>query len=121
MMIIQTITDPMTLHVAAEDRITIVTQVSGDTVNQPTFSYDGNLLDVQQFLGLPGVQFTVRAGAKELALTFTFSSAGGSTYQLSEVLGGPPARLSPLEPVFSQTLPSGAAAGEVAIFTVVAP
>jgi hypothetical protein len=118
-MLIQTIADPMTLHAAARNRITVVTQVIGDTVNEPTFSYDGELLNVRTFLGLPGVQFTVLPGAKELTVTFTFSSARGSSYQMSEVLGNPLAHLSPMPPVFPQTLPTGAPAGEVAIFTVI--
>lgn len=117
-MLIQTIANPMTLHGAAKDRVTIVTRVTGDTVNEPTFSYDGARLDVRQFLGLPGVQFTVLPGAKELALTLTFTSVKGSSYQLAELLGQPP-QLSPLQPIFPQTLPTGAPAGEVAIFTVI--
>ena len=118
-MLIQTIANPMTLHAAAGDRVTIVTQVSGETVNEPTFSYNGARLQVRQFLGLPGVQFTVLPGAKELSLTCMFTSANGGSYRLSEILANLPHRLTPLEPAFPQTLPTGAPAGEVAIFTVI--
>jgi hypothetical protein len=117
-MLIQTIANPMTLHAAAKDRVTIVTRVTGETVNEPSFNYNDARLDVGQFLGLPGVQFTVLPGAKPLALTFTFSSAQGSSYQLSELLGQPP-QLIQLQPIFPQTLPTGVPAGELVIFTVI--
>jgi len=111
-MLIQTTTDPMTLHTSSGYRTTVVTQVSGNTVNEPAFSYAGALLTLDRFLGLPGVQFTVLPGAKPLAVTFTLTGAAGSSYQMFEILGNPPARMSALQPVFARS-------GEVALFTVI--